>query len=144
MSDIRTNSNSNQVQASKESPEEMSLGELVNRMTTDLSDLFRQEVALAKVEIKEEATKAGKGAGMMGGTAFAAYLAVVLLSFAIVWGISSFMSIGWAFFTVGVIYAIVAAVLFSAGRKEIKSIHGPELTKQTIKEDTQWARKQMS
>ena len=39
-----------------------SVGNLLGRVTSDLSTLMRQEVELAKVEIKEEATKAGRAA----------------------------------------------------------------------------------
>ncbi len=123
-------------------PEDLSLGELVGRMSSDLSTLFRQEIALAKVEMKEEATKAAKGAGMFGGTALAGYMALLLLSFAAAWGLAEVMPTGVAFLIVGLVYAIAAAVLFMAGRKEIKSVHGPEKTVQTLKEDAQWAREQ--
>jgi hypothetical protein len=87
-------------------------------MTSDLSTLFRQEVALAKVELKEEATKAGKGAGMFGGTAFAGYLAVVLLSFAAAWGLAEVMATGLGFLVMGALYAIVGGALFVAGRRK--------------------------
>jgi hypothetical protein len=113
-------------------------------MTSDLSTLFRQEVALAKVELKEEATKAGKGAGMFGGTAFAGYLAVVLLSFAAAWGLAEVMATGLGFLVMGALYAIVGGALFVAGRRKMESIHGPQRTVQTVKEDTQWVREQMS
>ena len=47
---------------------EASLGELLSRMSQDMSTLFRKEVELAKFEVKEEAVKAGKGAGLLGGS----------------------------------------------------------------------------
>src|SRR5205085_9892175 len=65
---------------------EPSLGELIGNITEDMSLLMRKEIALAKAELREEAVKAGKGAGMFGGAGFAAYLTVVLLSFAAVFG----------------------------------------------------------
>ena len=37
-----------------------SIGELLGEVTADLSDLMRQEVALAKAELEEEAKKAWK------------------------------------------------------------------------------------
>ncbi|WP_256356424.1 phage holin family protein [Streptomyces sp. PKU-EA00015] len=40
---------------------------MTERRTSDVQTLFRQEVELAKTEIREEATKAGKAAGMFGG-----------------------------------------------------------------------------
>ena len=73
-----------------------SIGELIGNISNDLSQLFRQEVELAKAEVKEEAAKAGKAAGMLGGAGFAGYLAVVLLSFALVFGLANVMDAGWA------------------------------------------------
>ena len=73
-----------------------SLGQLLSEVTSDLSTLLRQEVELAKAEVRQEATKAGKAAGMLGAAAFAGYLVLVLLSFALVAALSNVMDPGWA------------------------------------------------
>ena len=57
--------------------EGQSVGDLLGRVTTDLSTLMRKEVELAKVEIKEEATKAGKASGMLAGAGAVGYLVLV-------------------------------------------------------------------
>jgi uncharacterized membrane protein YqjE len=120
-------------------PGETSVGELIGNISNDLSQLFRQEVELAKVEVKQEASKAGKAAGMLGGAAFAGYLVVVLLSFALVAALSNVMDWGWAALIVAVIWAIIAAVLYSIGRKRLKTVDPvPHRTVETIKEDAQW------
>ena len=116
-----------------------SLGELIGNISNDLSQLFRQEVELAKAELKQEASKAGKAAGMLGGAGFAAYLAVVLLSFALVFALSNVMDPGWAALIVAVIWAIIGAVLYANGRKKLKDVDPvPRRTVDTIKEDAQW------
>ena len=46
--------------------ETSSLGDLLGEVTRDMSTLMRQEVELAKVELKQSATRAGKGAGASG------------------------------------------------------------------------------
>jgi hypothetical protein len=118
---------------------ETSVGELIGNISNDLSQLFRQEVELAKVELKQEAGKAGKAAGSLGAAAFAGYLAVVLLSFAVVFGLANVMDAGWAALIVGVVWAIVGAVLYSTGRKQLKTVDPvPRRTVDTIKEDAQW------
>ena len=122
-----------------------SLGDLVGRVSRDFSELVSTQVELAKVEIKEEIATAGKGAGMLGGGAFCAYLAVVLLSFAAAWGLAELIPEGFAFLIVGAVYAIAAAVLVPKGKQKLTSVHPvPEQTAETVKEDVQWARKQMS
>ena len=118
---------------------ETSVGELIGNISNDLSQLFRQEVELAKAEVKQEATKAGKAAGMLGGAAFAGYLAVVLLSFALVFALGAVMPLGWAALIVAVIWAIIGAVLYANGRKKLKNVDPvPRRTVDTIKEDAQW------
>ncbi|GIE93500.1 phage holin family protein [Paractinoplanes rishiriensis] len=118
---------------------ETSIGELIGDISNDLSRLFRQEVELAKVEIKEEAGKAGKAAGMLGVAGFAGYLAIVLLSFAVVFGLSNVMDPGWAALIVAVVWAAVGAVLYVNGRKKLKTVDPvPRRTVDTIKEDAQW------
>jgi len=119
--------------------QETSVGELIGNISNDLSTLFRQEVELAKAELKQEATKAGKAAGMLGAAAFAGYLVVVLLSFALVAALSNVMDWGWAALIVAVIWAVVGAVLFVNGRKKLKTVDPtPRRTVETIKEDAQW------
>jgi len=119
--------------------EETSVGELIGNISNDLSQLFRQEVELAKAELKQEASKAGKAAGMLGGAGFAGYLAVVLLSFALVFGLANVMDAGWAALIVAVIWGIIGAALFASGRKKLKTVDPvPHRTVDTIKEDAQW------
>jgi hypothetical protein len=118
---------------------ETSVGEIIGNITDDLSQLFRQEVELAKAEIRQEATKAGKAAGMLGGAGFAGYLAVVLLSFAVVFGLSNVMDPGWAALIVAIIWGAIGAVLFVNGRKKLKTVDPvPRRTAETLKEDARW------
>jgi Putative Actinobacterial Holin-X, holin superfamily III len=118
---------------------ETSVGELIGNISNDLSTLFRQEVELAKAEVKAEASKAGKAAGMLGAAAFAGYLVVVLLSFALVFALSNVMDAGWAALIVAVIWAIIGGVLYANGRKKLKDVDPvPHRTVDTIKEDAEW------
>jgi hypothetical protein len=120
-------------------PEQTSIGELIGEISDDLSKLFRQEVELAKAEVKQEASKAGKAAGLLGGAGFAGYMAVVLLSFAVVFGLGNVIDHGWAFLIVGAVWAIVGAVLYAKGRKKIKDVSPmPSRTVDTLKEDAKW------
>ena len=127
--------------AGEDQQQQQGIGELIGEITDDLSRLFRQEVALAKAEMKQEATKAGKAGGMLGGAALAGYLVIVLLSFALVFGLGEVMPLGWAAVIVAVVWAVVGAVLYSAGRKQLKSVDPvPRQTAETLKEDAQWLR----
>lgn len=121
-----------------------SLGELLGDATRDLSTLVRKEMELAKVEIKEEVAKAGKAGGMLGGTAIAALMSLLLLSFAAAWGLAEVVPEGVAFLVVGVVYAAVAAFLYFKGRAELQHVNPvPEQTVETLKEDAQWAKQRI-
>jgi hypothetical protein len=111
-----------------------SLGELLGDVTRDLSTLMRQEVELAKAEAKQSATKAGKGAGMLGGAGVAGHFVLLFLSLALMFALGALMPLGWAALIVAVIWGIIAAVLASIGRKELKQIKGMPQTGETLSE----------
>jgi hypothetical protein len=71
---------------------------------------------------------------------------VLLLSFAAAWGLAELLdSAALGFLIVGVIYAVVATVLFIVGRNRMREVHPvPEATIASIKEDIQWLRQQAS
>jgi hypothetical protein len=120
-----------------------SLGELFAHLTSDLSGLLRDEIDLAKVEIKDEVVKAGRAGGMFGVAGVAALMTALLLSFAAAWGLAEVMAAGWAFLIVGVVWGIGAAVLYLQGRQQMQRIDPtPHDTVETLKEDVQWAKKQ--
>ena len=126
-------------------PADHSVGDLLGRVTSDLSTLMRQEVELAKVEIKEEATKAGKASGMLAGAGAVGYLVLVFLSLALMFALDAAMPIGWAALLTAVILGIVAGVLFVLGRNKFKQVNPkPEQTVETLKEDVQWAKNRNS
>jgi hypothetical protein len=119
------------------------VGELFSRLTDQFTTLMRQEVALAKTELKAEAKKAGKAGGLFGAAGFAGYMTVILLSFAAVWGLAEVVPTGWAFLAVGVLYGVITAVLGLMGKKEAQKVDPtPHATVDTVREDAQWAREQ--
>jgi len=117
------------------------IGQIIGEITQDLSRLFRQEVELAKAEIKQEATKAGKGVGMLAGAGLAGLMVIILLSFALVYALAAIMPQGWAAVIVAVLWAILGAVLYSVGRKQLKTVNPvPQQTTETMKENAEWLR----
>jgi uncharacterized membrane protein YqjE len=122
-----------------------SVGDLLGEVTGDLSKLMRQEVSLAKVEMKEEATRAGKASGLLVGAGLIGYLVLVFLSLALMFALDNVMGLGWAAVLTAVILGIVSAVLFVLGRNKFKQVNPkPEQTVETLKEDVQWAKNRTS
>ncbi len=112
-----------------------SVGELVTVVTQDLSTLMRQELALAKAEVKEEAVKVSRAAGMLGGAGFAGYMVLLFASIAAWWGLAAVMAKGWAALIVTAVWAVIGAVLFVTGRQRMREVNPkPERTTETIKE----------
>ncbi|HEY6737641.1 MAG TPA: phage holin family protein [Actinopolymorphaceae bacterium] len=128
-------------QATRRSPDgEPSLGELFGDLTSDLQRLFRQEVELAKAEVKDEASKAGKAAGMLGGAGFAGYMTIIFVSLAAMFALSNWVGIGWAALIVAGVWAVIGLILYAVGRSRLRTVSGPTKTVDSLKEDAQWAR----
>ncbi|MCW2666858.1 MAG: putative integral rane protein [Frankiales bacterium] len=127
-------------QRSLPSAAEPSLGELVSSATRDLSSLVRQEINLAKVELKREAGNAGKGAGMLGGAGFLGLLALIFLSVAAAHALGRLVNLGTGFLIVGVLYLLVAGVLALLGKKSLSKVGPPGKTIETVKDDISWAK----
>ncbi|MEV7473652.1 phage holin family protein, partial [Pseudarthrobacter oxydans] len=97
--------------AAHQKADNASLGELLGDVTRDLSTLMRQEVELAKAELKQSATKAGKGSGMLAGAGVAGHFVLLFLSLGLMFALGALMPLGWAALIVAVVWGIIAAVL---------------------------------
>ena len=113
----------------------MSVGQLLSDVSRDFSTLMRQEVELAKAEVKAEVSKASKGAGLLGGAGFAGYMVLLFLSFALWWALENVMDAGLAALIVAAVWIVIGAVLFRAGRGQLRTVNPkPERTVETVRE----------
>jgi hypothetical protein len=109
--------------------EDLSLGDRLSNVTRDLSTLMRQEVALAKAEVSESASRAGKGAGLLAGAAVAGFFVLMFLSISLWRALGNEIGYGWSALIVAVIWAIIAAVLAALGKKALDQVRGvPQTT----------------
>ncbi len=119
-----------------------STAELVKDLSREISQLVRQEIALAKAEMTEKGKKAGAGAGMLSGAAVLG-LAVVGGSMATFILLLDLVMPAWlAALIVTLVYAGVAGVLALRGKDRISAAGppAPEQTIESVKEDVQWAK----
>lgn len=122
-----------------EEAEHRSLGDLLSELTDDAARLFRQELQLAKLELKRDAQEAGKASGMLAAGGVLGLYTLMLLLFAASWGLAVIMPTGLAFLIVGVIVGIAAAALAFAGRKRLRELDpAPRTTIATLREDKEW------
>jgi uncharacterized membrane protein YqjE len=129
-------------QQQQDSLRDQSIGELVGSLSRDLSTLVRQEVDLAKAEMSEKGKKAGLGAGMFGGAGVAAHLSLISLSVTAILILNAWLRDWLAALLVTLFWAAAAGLLAVRGRQELRQLGGPvpEQTKETIKEDIEWAK----
>ena len=112
-----------------------SVGQLLGEVSKDLSTLMRQELELAKVELKVEAKKAGQGAGMFGAAGFAGYMVLLFLSFALWWALENVMDAGLAALIVAILWGLIGAVAFVMGKKKFEQVNPkPERTVGTLQQ----------
>ena len=126
--------------------EERSLGELFSNLASETSTLVKQEVALAQTELTQKATKVGKNVGFLvvgGAVAYAALLAFIA---ALIIGLGQLLGNYWAAaLIVGVVVGIAAVVMILSALSALKDTSiAPTQTVETIKEDAQWLKDQVS
>lgn len=121
-------------------PEEPSLKSLFSELTTELSTLFRQEVALAKAETRQSLQVAKAGATAIAIGAVLGFAGLIVLLFAAVYGLSALMHPGWAALIVAVVTLAVAGGAAASGAKKLKqSTMYPKRSAESIKRDAEVA-----
>jgi hypothetical protein len=120
------------------------LGDLFGDLATDMGNLVRQEVTLAKAEITQKAKYVGRNVSYLvvgGAVAYAALLAIVA---AIIMLLAKVMP-GWgAALLVGVVIAIVGWLLIGKAMTALQQADlTPRETVETLKEDATWMKEQI-
>ena len=109
-----------------------SLGEVMGDLTRNVSTLLQQEMALAKAELRQSGSRAGKGVGLFAGAAVAGVLFLVFLSVSAWWGLGQFIGNEWSALIVAAVWVIVAIILALAGKKELERVRGLPQTTETL------------
>ena len=120
-------------------PADASVGELVERMSAQVSALVRDEMALATAELKRKGTQAGIGVGIGGAGAVLALMGVGLLIAAATLGLALVVA-GWlAALIIGVILLVLAGMLSAVGLTRVRKATPPvpERAVQSTKRDIQ-------
>jgi hypothetical protein len=124
-----------------EDPRERPMGELVKDLASQTSTLVRQEIALAQAELTQKGKIAGRGAGMLGGAAVGALLALGALTAALIALLGKAMDTWIAALIVTAVWVVVTAALAKAGQAALKQATPPApQTVETVKEDIEWAK----
>jgi uncharacterized membrane protein YqjE len=118
------------------------IGELLKQLADETATLVRQELDLAKAEMREKAGKAGPGVGILGAGGVIALLAFGSLTAFLIMALDGAMPNWLAALIVGLVYAAIAGVLYLRGKRRVAEAGAPvpQKTIETVKEDVQWAK----
>jgi hypothetical protein len=124
---------------------DQSLGDLVALAAKDVSQLIRYEIELAKSELKADAQRVGIAAGGVGLAAFLGCLVLVMLSFALAYGLITLGIWDWAaFLIVAGVWVLVAAVGLGIAYFKVKRLSGLSKTRQTVTEGIDMLRQEVA
>jgi uncharacterized membrane protein YqjE len=124
-----------------------SIGGLVRGILTDLRTLVREELALAQVELREQAGRARAAAMLFGIAGVALLFGGAFLLVALATAVADLLSWPvWAgFLAVAVLLGVVGLITLTSGRKKLNTVHAvPEETVSTLKENSEWIAKRLS
>jgi membrane protein len=108
-----------------ETQDDRPVGELVQQLSQQTSQLIRQEMRLAQVELQEKGKRAGMGAGMFGGASVVALYGVGALIAAAIIGVGTLIEPWISAVIVGVVLLIIAGIVALAGKKQVQRATPP-------------------
>jgi uncharacterized membrane protein YqjE len=113
-----------------------SVGGLVSLAVKDITQLVRYELDLAKIELKTDVRRLAVSAALFGLSAFVGCLVLILLCFALAYGLMALGIWGWASFliTAGTC-VLVAGLAVGVGVLVIKRFGGLPRTRRTVSDD---------
>jgi hypothetical protein len=112
----------------------------IGRVIDDVRDLFREEIALAKAELRHEAREFGGAAARMGVGACAGLFALGFLLLGVAQGFADL--VGWpawgGYLAMAAVLGIAAMIALKTGRARMKQIPTMPRTVESIKETKEW------
>jgi uncharacterized protein YacL len=126
--------------------DERSLGDLFAELARESTTLIRQEIQLAKAEVTDSATRAGRAIAFLlagGAVAYAGFLAVLAAIIIRLWdaGLEAWL----AALLVGIVVAVVGIFLVMRARDTLQStVLIPRKTMASLKEDQEWMKEQIA
>jgi len=129
-------------QQTTNSGDDRSASELLRDLSQQTGDLVRQEMELAKAELRVKGKAAGLGAGMFGGAGLMGLYALGALTAAAILGLAIVLDAWLAALIVGLAYGAVAGVLALTGKKKVEQASPPvpEQAIESSKEDVEWTK----
>jgi Flp pilus assembly protein TadB len=126
-----------------QSRDDRSLGELFSELAQETSTLVRQEVSLAKTEMTQNASRAGKHVGSLAAGGAVAYAGLLAILAGVIVLLDNVMPLWLSALLVGIVVAVVGYILVRRALDALKrEDFAPRETIETLKEDRQWTKDQ--
>jgi hypothetical protein len=120
------------------------LGDLFGDLASEVSELIRKEVALAKLEVGQNATRVGRNVGYLvigGAVAYAAMLAILAAAIML---LDNVMPSWGAALVVGVVVGVIAWLMIGKATAALKTTEvAPQQTIETLRENAAWVKQQI-
>lgn len=130
-------------QHSTGSSDPRSIGDIASSILENAQEIFRDEIRLAKVELREDLMRAARAAAMLVAGAVLGLFAFGMLLFTATWALDRILPLWAAAGIVATVVALCAVILITVGRSRISEVNPkPEKTVETMKENVQWLRQQ--
>lgn len=115
-----------------------SIADLFSRLGDDVTTLFRQEVELAKVELKQEGARAARAGAMLGAASALGFVTLLLLAWTIAWALAEVLPVWAGFLITMVLFGAIAAGLAMTGKKRMQQVDlTPRQTMDSLQQDKQ-------
>lgn len=121
---------------------ERGTGELVKELIAHAQNLVREEVRLARVELRDEAKKAARGSALTGAGAVVAYVGMLALTACLILALATAMAAWLAALIVGGVLLIIGGAIVATGVGKLRDL-GMNETRKTLEEDGRWAKETM-
>lgn len=123
--------------------DERSLGDLLRELADETRMLVRQELRLARVEVREIASEAGRNAGLIAAGGFVAYAGFLALVAGLGFLLGRVMPLWLSFSLVGLVVLLVGYALYRGGRSGLRETDfSLERTTESLQEDRQWMKEE--
>jgi uncharacterized membrane protein YqjE len=117
-----------------------SIPEILKDVLTNIQEIVRAEVRLAKAELGEELSSARSGGLLIGVGAVAAIFSALFLLLACVYALGRVMPNWAAALIVAAAVGVAAAVTLGVGLKRFKTIQAAPKTSASLQENVRWAK----
>ena len=119
-----------------ETTDNRSFSQLLSDLTQGITTLFRKEAELVRTELREKITQIEVGVGSMLAGVICLLVALNVLAGALVIALANFVGGGWAAMIVGVVLAVIGAVLLKKGASDMKDLTPDRSVRQVSRDAT--------